>query len=433
MKDSLLLAIRSDQRGSGLKSIKRALAATLIALALAACVDESATPDDVLATPTLMLATPTPAMTPTTVKVFTPLNFVAYRHKSGVFSVSQPDDWEVIDSSTDQRLSVRFVPPPGFGSRVIVEATNEGVLAQDQIHNKAESYIALNYTPNPAYHEVNRSDLPDGRIQAIYDYDDTHGGTGRETLTFQQVGPFLIVLRVFLANVDEASLSAGLDTMASSLIVDPQAAWGTSVAAINPAELIVANTLLWQSGDTTNVMGEVRNASPADATNVQAQITLCDRNGATLSPLSTGTGIKVIDRGGSAPFAISIQNLPRGVQICAQQASGEPAKPDPDYTTALSLTVTPSINSRGRLVLDSQVGNPGLAPVKNIHVALVVYDADNRVVGYGTVDSQAEILLYPGQTWSISYIFETLGGKADRYVALAEAQIVNPSNPSLNP
>jgi len=400
---------------------------------LAACVEETPTPDPFQATQTPSPAPPTAAITPTAVHVIAPLNFITFRHKSGVFSISQPQDWEVIDSSTDQRLMVRFVPPPGFGSRVTVEVTNEGVLDQAQIHNKAESIIALDFAPNPAYQQTNRSDLPDGRIQVLYAYDDTHGGTGRETLTFQQVGPFLIILRVFLATPDEASLSTGLDTMASSLIIDPQAAWGTTVAAINPAELVITNVLLWQSGTTTNVMGDVYNASPAAAANVKVQITLCDRNNVTLAPLTADTGLKVIDRGGTVPFMASIENLPRSTQICSQQATGEPAKPDPDYTTALSLSVTPSFNNRGRFVIDGQVGNPGLAPIKNIHVVLVVYNEENNMVGFGKVISDADILLAPGQIWTISYVFETLGGKADHYVALAEAQIVNPSNPSLNP
>ncbi len=413
--------------------LRIALAACAVGLALAACVEETPAPEDATPTRTPAPASSTVPVTPTAVSVIAPIEFVTFRHKSGVFSISQPKDWEIVDESTDQKLLVRFIPPPGFGSRVTVEVTNEGVLTPEQIHNKAESVIALNFTPNQAYQETSRSGLPDGRFQVTYDYDDRHGGSGKETLTFQQVGPFLVVVRIFLATPDHDSLSAALDKMAGSLIIDPQAAWGTTVAAINPAELLIANTLLWSDGTTVFYMGEIYNASPAEAANVKVQVTLCDKDGVALAPLTAEVGLKVIGRGTTVPFMVSMQKLPRGVKICSEQASGDPAKPDPTYTTAINLDVKPFINNRGRLELNGQATNPGLSPVKNIHVVLVVYNADNKVVGYGSLTSDADVLLAPGQAWPVGYTFESLGAKADHYLALAEAEVVSASNPSLNP
>src|SRR5262245_11026828 len=89
-------------------------------------------PDPGSLTPTLDAATPTleptvaPSLTPTPTII--PIAFTQFRHKSGVFGLSIPEGWEMLDSSTEQRLQIRFIPPPGFGSRVTVEATNTGIL-----------------------------------------------------------------------------------------------------------------------------------------------------------------------------------------------------------------------------------------------------------------------------------------------------------------
>ena len=428
----MIRSTQDTQKDNSTAPLLRVVLVIGITLLVAGCV-EVPPPEDTptpTTTPEVTVATET---TPTMAAVVAPLDLVTYRHKTGVFSISQPADWEVIDSSTDRQLSVRFIPPPGFGSRVMLEVTNEGVLDQDQLHQKAESFIALTFGANESYHEAGRSDLPDGRIQGVYDYDDRRGGRGTETVTFQGVGPFLVVLRVFMAAPDEASLRPTLERIASSLIIDPQAPWGTSVAAINPAELIINNTYLWTSGSITYYMGEVYNASPAAAMNVEVQVTLCDSSGVALAPLITPLTLKVLDRGGSLPFMISAERLPRGVDVCSEQATGVPAPPDPYYTTALGLTVEPFINTRGRLELNGQAANPGLDAIKNLHVVMIVYNELNQVVGLGTLDSDAEVLLLPGQAWPIHYTFEVLGGKADHYVTLGEAQVVPDSNPSLSP
>ena len=119
----------------------RVIGVVVVAGVLVACVEEPPPPDTPTPT-TPPVVTATPEVTPTTVSVVAPAELVTFRHKTGVFSISQPEDWEVIDESTDQRLSVRFIPPPGFGSRVTLDVTNEGVLTAEQLHQQAEGFVA---------------------------------------------------------------------------------------------------------------------------------------------------------------------------------------------------------------------------------------------------------------------------------------------------
>src|SRR5262245_55286093 len=78
----------------------------------------------VLPTVTTVALTAAPTSLPTPV----PLFVSAYRHRSGVFAINQPEQWEVLDSSTPLRLFVRMLPPMGYGSRITINVTNEGPL-----------------------------------------------------------------------------------------------------------------------------------------------------------------------------------------------------------------------------------------------------------------------------------------------------------------
>jgi hypothetical protein len=405
-----------------------------IVAALGGCEPEPLVPQNDAGSPiTGTPPTPTLALpTPTAVATEAPREFATYRHRSGVFAIGYPSDWEPVDESTDRHLQVRFDAPLGFGSRFTVDVSNEGQLSPDEVVERLQSFIQLNYANKPAYSQISQDTLSDGRIQAVFLYDDGRGGKGQETLTAQQVGPYFIALRIFLSDGDRPMLASTLSSVAASLMVDPQAAWGSQVAAINPAELLMINTLLWRDrSKVTHYTGEIYNASPSDASNIQIRATICDKNGIVLKEVAGDAALKVIAKGASIPFSFAVEGMPTDVKICSQQVSAEPAYADPSYTT--SLTVDRTAKMGRQLVITGTVSNPSLAAVVNIHLTIGVYNKEGIVIGFATPDLGAGLRLEPGQSQPFDFTFINLGGQPDHYVAFVEAETVGVSDTSLKP
>lgn len=394
-------------------------------------------------TPTPTLATAPTSSLPTATADFVTPNatpapnellrvYVPYRNRTGVFSLSHPDDWEVIDQSNERQLLVRFLPPIGFGSRITVDVTNQGPVAPEDLDPIIESYIQLNYVETGNYTEVSRDELADGRRQIIFLYDDRLGASGRETLYIQQTGPYFSAMRVFISDRDGFFMNEAVETIVASYSVDSLAVWGTAVAAINPAEMLLLNTYVWQ--DRTGItyfMGELSNASRSEIFGIEMKIAFCNSAGVVLTEVEASPGLDRIRSGRSSPFVASADDLPNDVTICLQEVSARPARPDPFYTDGLSLTAEASLNFRRQLVIRGTLNNPTLVPVNNIRVILGVYDAQAQIIGYGQREYGLDLQLDPGQSVPFEYIFEEIGGTADRFTTLAQGTVVRASNPSL--
>jgi hypothetical protein len=432
----LLLLLFGKKRGIGLAL---ALSLPLLLTACAGLLPDS-TPAPTSEGQSLPVEAPTlePSATPapaTSVPTEVPRDYRIYQHVSGVFGLTIPIDWEALDASTDQRLLVRYIPPVGYGSRVTVDVTNEGPLPPYEVQALAESYVHLNYTgSDKGYTEIDRSELPDGRLQFVFLYDDGRGASGRETLYIRQAGPYFGALRVFLSEKDTFYLSEALDTMTASFAVDPLAVWGTAVAAINPAELLVVNSLLWRDKDSgTHFTGEVYNASPASISEISVRVAFCTEAGIVQNEITRAPALRVIQSGRSSPFAFTVENLPEEITVCAQQVSAKPAPPMPTYTTALSIDPSARLNSAREVELSGTLTNPGLSPVTNVDAILVVYNADGQVIGQQTISFGPDVTLAPGESHSFNYAFPALGGEGDRFVVLAQGEVVVTYNPSLAP
>jgi hypothetical protein len=418
----------------------RALIVLFVALALAACASPTPTVpaagDELPGLAVLPTATPAPAFTaaPTSVPTEAARTFVSYTHPSGVFTLNLPDDWEVLDESTDRRLFVRMLPPVGYGSRVTVDVTNEGSLSPQEVSALAESYIRLHYAEQPGYAEINRAELPDGRLQFVFQYTDGRGAAGRETLYIQQVGPYFTALRVFLSNRDAPYLSGALETLVASFALDDSILWGSAVASINPAELLIANSTLWQDrDDVTYYMGEVYNASPAEIMNAQVRIALCSEEGVVLAELTRPVALRTAPSGGTVPFSIAFENIPDDPQVCIAEVTAIPARPDPSYSQDLLLDTGTVIGRYGSLIVQGTVTNPTLIPAINVEVVIAIYDAEGRVIGLETLPLEADPQLDPGQSLSFEHTFNELGGDADRYMTFIQATVFKPPDPSLAP
>jgi hypothetical protein len=380
-------------------------------------------------------ATPLPPTPIPNVPTQTVLTMIAYGHSSRVFSLNMPQDWDVVDDSTPQRLLVTLIPPPGYGSRVMVEVTHEGMLSPEEVSSLAESYIRLHYLERPGYIEVSRNILHDGRLQYVHLFDDHQGATGRETLTIQQAGPYFVALRVFLSDRDVGSLGTTLEALAASLLVDPMAGWGSEIAAINPAELHIGNTYLWRDRDgVTHYGGDLFNGSPTAIEDVLIEVAFCDSAGIVLKQMTQPAALTQVARESSTPFGMTVNGLPENINVCGEEASAQPAHLNPTYTNQLSLAASVSYHQwRRDLTISGPIANYSLSPVNRVKVIVVAYDADNRVIGFVEVPLDAGIEIQPGQSYEFETVMPAVASVPDHVVTLVQANVVVTVNHSLAP
>jgi hypothetical protein len=397
----------------------------LLAAVLTGCLAEpTIAPVPTATSVTLVTATPPPPtpMPPTPAPTEAPREFVSYSHPSGVFTVAIPSDWEVRDSSRDDRLLVVFEPPMGYASQVSIDIVNEGPLTPDEMRAMADSYLRLSFADDSRYTEVSRADLPDGRLQVTFLYSDGHGATGRETIYLQQTGAYFSALHVFLSDKDVLHLTSALTTMTDSFTIDPLAVWGGALAIIVPDDLRFFRVYSWtDSGSNTYVMGEVYNASMTDASYVTVDATLCDANGVVFETASNVVEMDVLERGGFAPFVVLFQGAPEGAAPCDTQARAEPADHVP--YTALALTQTGTFDDFGRLTVSGTVTNNGLEIVGQVEIMIAAYDAEDNVIGYGAANL-GDMQLVPGESAPFEYVFEELGGQAVNLGLWVQAETV---------
>lgn len=410
----------------------------LVVLALAACdqMDVRTSQPDIPLPTTEPTAVPSPTATsvPDLPPTEAPRTFMPYHHPSGVFSISRPDDWELLDDSSEQRLTLRLIPPVGFGSRAIVEITNQGQIDTAEVDALVESYIHLFYSGNSAYTEAERTATENG-YRALFLYDDAAGGVGQEAVIFRYEQPYFAALRVFLAERDIPYLSQTLAAIENSLVLDPQAEWGGTAASVNPAELVLTNTTLWKDdAGVTYYTGELYNASPAAVTELRIRVAFCNAAGVIQAEASEVIPPALIGQGELIPFAIAVDDLPDEIEVCSAQVSAEPAPADSGYTTAFGVTLTTDYNQwRKDLALTGEIKNLTLIPAYDLAVLVAVYDSDNRVIGYALIQAEMEKPLSPGQSVPFEYLMTSLGGVPDHLVTLAQGRAYGEANPSLIP
>ena len=63
----------------------------------------------------------------------------------------------------------------------------------------------------------------------------------------------------------------------------------------------------------------------------------------------------------------------------------------------------------------------------------MVYNAEGQVIGQNTIGFGPDVTLAPGESRPFDYTFPALGGEGERFVVLAQADVVVTYNPSLAP
>ncbi len=229
-------------------------------------------------------------------------------------------------------------------------------------------------------------------------------------------------------------MSNALDAIAASFSVDPLAVWGGEAAEINPDSLKLVNTALWQDEDGIYYyMGEVRNDTSFHIAGIKVRAALCDQSGIVVADVQKSAALDWVEAGGSTPFSVKIEDVPDGVSVCGAQASAAPADYDPGYTTGLSIEPEASYNGDNQIRIEGTVTNPGLAEITGIEVFLMIYDPDDRVIGFTRIKLGEDVELGPGQSAQFDYTFKTVGGQPDRFATLGQAKVVSTLDPSLAP
>ncbi len=420
-----------------MKSLRLILLAMLAVFLLSAC--GSASPTDPAA---LTLA---PATTATADLTLTPLpeglptsaiparELRLYSHASGVFYLSIPEGWEIVDESDVLTLRLRFIPPPGYGSRMSLTITNVGPLVPDAQRALADSRIADIFESDPRYSAISRTDDGVGRFIATADYNDGAGGTGQETMVLQQVGPFFAVERAFLADTDQSLLGDILRQSAESLYIDPLAIWGSRAVGINPAELLITNDRVWMAGDTTIYAGDVFNGSSYAISGIQVHAAFCSAAGAVRREVIEDAIVTDAGPGERVPFYIMAEDLPRNLTVCISQVTAEPAIDDPLAAHSLTTTLSLGQDERGDTAVLGQIINQELVPVVGVVLSVVLYDSEGLVAGYGQFALDPAEVLMPGAVSDFIITFDDLAAAPASYTAYTAARRYDPADPSLVP
>lgn len=356
-----------------------------------------------------------------------------YVHPSGVFYLNVPAGWEIFDDSGPLQITLRFIPPPGYGSRMGLTVTNEGPLTPDGQRALADQRIAEAYGADSRYSKISQSDDGVGRFIVSADYDDGAGGRGEEVMVLQQAGPFFAVQRVFIAAPDEAILGESLRQSADSLHLDSLAIWGSQTAGINPAELIVTNTRVWTSGKKTIYAGDVFNGSAHPVQEIQVRAAFCSTAGAIRKEVIEPALVPEAGPGERAPFYIAIEDLPRNTTVCLSQATAKPVVADPLAAHSLGVELVLSRDNRGDTIATGRISNAELLPVTAVEITIVLSDSEGRIVGMGLVALEPADLLMPGAGRDFTLTFDDLGGDPAGYAVYTSARRFDLSDPSLRP
>lgn len=401
-------------------------AVMLITILLVACGPEpTPIPPSEFATEEPVPQTPTPQPTPPN------FDYTSFQHRTGVFTLLVPRDWQVIDQSTARLIDVEFVPPPGFGSRIYINVTNQADASEDDLLALVERTLQAGYTNDDTYEQVSRSEFVEGKLEVDYIYQDQFGARGRETVLFEQRGDYFIVLRTFLAERDAFALVTALETVRTTLEVDTAVVWGNPIAATNPDELFLVNTLAWQSDGLTYYTGEVYNTSPSDIDDVMLRVAFCNASNAVLVEVEQPLEYGVVPQGGSVPFSIVTDGIGRtaGLNVCVEQISSKPAQPPDNYITGLALETTASA-SFDRLIVRGDLSNQTLSPVTEIDVLLAAYNAEDQIIGQEIISLDG-LTLQPGETVPFTHTLQELGGTPNRYTQLTQARTISSEEASL--
>jgi hypothetical protein len=365
--------------------------------------------------------------------------FFTYQHPANVFSISLPETWTTRDDSTDERLLVTMEPPLGFASRLIVDVVYENNLTLDELAALRDGYLSRVYGGDVNYTEINRSELPDGRFQVTYIYNNPAGVSGRETVYLSQTGPYFSALRVFASDYDGVALAKVFDQIVASYTVNPTARWGEPEIVVNAEDLQVQGLNGWFDGQGNfRVAGRILNTWEANVGFVTVKASVCDPDGLVLDENTVLLVNDLLSPGQVAPFEIEFGLIDGSEpRPCLVEAKAEPAsRLELDtYTDLVASTPVATYDAEAEvpiLSVSGTVSNIGIERAHLIDVIITVCDADcqapnSRVIGYAvTTTDNAELASGEATRFSYSFGPGELGGAPGSIELWVQGSILEP-------
>ncbi len=154
---------------------------------------------------------------------------------------------------------------------------------------------------------------------------------------------------------------------------------------------------------------------------VTARVTLAGADGLPLAEAVAYPALGVVRPGGTVPLAALFPTAPASAAAIGVTALSALPLADPDSRyLPLAVTVDASQPDGAAWTIAGQVRNPGGLAAAEVRVAVVLYDADERLVGYRLALLDGG--LPAGEARPFTLTAAALSGTPTRFVALAEGR-----------
>lgn len=233
----------------------------------------------------------------------------------------------------------------------------------------------------------------------------------------------------------EALQAANPDVQAQFLsigtvLIIPPPEGGFAVAATNLAPPPLAAVTLGEPACYALASGslvclvEARNPGAVAVENVSARLTLAGADGLPFASAVAFAALDLIPPGAALPLAVLFSPPPSqpvaamGVELLTGNVAADPAPPG----RAVLLTVQAEQGGLlgGRWTVTGLVSNPSASTLADPQLALALYDAAGRLIGYRKQTLTPG--LAPGETRPFTLAADLLGGAVDHVTVLAEGR-----------
>jgi len=215
-----------------------------------------------------------------------------------------------------------------------------------------------------------------------------------------------------------------------AVLIIPPPEGGFAVAATNLAPPPLAAVTLGEPACYALASGslyclvEAGNPGAVAVENVSARLTLAGADGLPLTSAVAFAALDLIPPGAALPLAVLFSPRPAqpiaatGVALLTGNLAADPAPPG--RAVLLPVQAGPGGLLGGRWTVAGQVSNPSGQALGRPQVALSLYDAAGRLIGYRKQTLTPG--LAPGETRAFTLAADLLGGAVDHVTVLAEGR-----------
>lgn len=154
-------------------------------------------------------------------------DLTSYVHKSGVFEIEIPENWDLQDTSTDNELILIWTDPTRNGAVIVDIFEDETVYTNEQLISTLETYLENSFGSQPDFYFEEPTPQSDGSILIVWTYTATADNDVEATLlgnTFiQQNGNKITLLSTLVPQAQFDELVDQTNEIINTYIVTPEA------------------------------------------------------------------------------------------------------------------------------------------------------------------------------------------------------------------